>query len=162
MALLAMLAALVAVALVLWLTVFRKSETEKGIAQFEAKQYSAAEQTLGKVVEEDPGDAQAAYYLAVLYRRSQRNDDAGKVLKRAIEKNPEDVYLREEMGNLFMTLGRPELAAKQYRIAQEHDPEEPRYWVKLVTALREAHDPEADATLQRAPEEARALLQGRR
>jgi tetratricopeptide (TPR) repeat protein len=157
-ALLAALLALAAVALVLWLTVFKKSETEKGIAQFDAKQYSAAEQTLSAVVDKDPGDAQAAYYLAVLYRRSERHDEAGKVLQRAIDKNPEDVYLREELGNLFMTLGRPELAAKQYRVAQERNPEETRYWVKLVSALRAANDPAAEATLQQAPEEARALL----
>jgi hypothetical protein len=34
--------------------------------------------------------------------------------------------------------------------------------VKLVRAQRAAGDPNAEATLQRAPEEARALLQGRR
>jgi len=142
-----------------WLLFFNKSPTEKGIGQFNAGQYEQAEQTLRDVVADDPGDARAAFYLALLYRRTQRTEEAGTVLRRALEKNPNDPFLREELGNLFMALGRPELAAKQFRIAQEQDPDNPRYWVRLVTALREAGDPEAEAVLQRAPAEARAMLQ---
>jgi tetratricopeptide (TPR) repeat protein len=142
-----------------WLLFFNKSKTEKGISQFEAGRYEQAEQTLRGVVAEDPGDARAAFYLALLYRRTQRTEEASTVLRRAIDKNPNDPFLREELGNLFMALGRPDLAAKQFRIAQEQDPDNPRYWVRLVTALREAGDPEAEAVLQRAPAEARALLQ---
>jgi cytochrome c-type biogenesis protein CcmH/NrfG len=62
------------------------------------------------------------------------------------------------MGNLFLTLKRPELAARQYRVAQENDPDNPRYWVKLVSALRAAGDPASERILEQAPEEARALL----
>lgn len=143
---------------ILWQAFFRASGTEKGIAQFERKEYPQAEETLRKAVDDDPADAQAAFYLAVLYRRSERYEDAGRVLQRAIEKNPRDPFLREELGNLFMTLNRPELAARQYRVAQQQEPTETRYWVRLVSALRAAGDPEADVVLQQAPEEARALL----
>ena len=144
--------------LVIWLAFLRKSPTERGIAQFNKGDFSAAEQTLRNVVVDDPGDAGAAYYLAILYRRSQRYEDAGKVLRRAIEKNGSDAYLREEMGNLFMVLGHPDLAARQYRVAQTQNPDNARYWVKLVQALRAAGDPEAEAVAQQAPEEARAML----
>lgn len=147
---------------VLGVLVARKSDTEKGIALFEKQQYSEAEKVLRDQVEDDPGNALAAYYLAAIYRRSQRYDDAGRVLRRAIEKNPRDPFLREELGNLFMSANQPALAAKQYRLALESDPEEPRYWIKLVGALRNAGDPEAEAVLQRAPEEARAMLQSGR
>ena len=148
----------VVIGLILWQGLFRKSATENGIAQFEREDYQQAEQTLRKVTDDDPGDARAAFYLAILYRRSERNEEAGRVLRRAIEKNPADPYLREEMGNLFITLKRPELAARQYRVAQENDPDNSRYWVKLVNALRAAGDPAAESVLERAPEEARALL----
>jgi tetratricopeptide (TPR) repeat protein len=144
--------------LLVWLLFFHKSASEQGIAQFQRGEYERSEQTLREVVEEDPGDAQAAFYLAVLYRRSQRNEDASRVLRRAIEKNPSDALLREEMGNLFMSLDHPDLAAKQFRIAQEQDPDNPRYWIKLIAALRAAGDPAADEVLQRAPAEARAML----
>jgi tetratricopeptide (TPR) repeat protein len=158
MRMIVVLLAVIAVALVLWLSFFRKSATETGIAQFEREEYQQSEQTLRKVTDDDPGDARAAFYLALLYRRSDRYEDAGRVLRRAIEKNPADPYLREEMGNLFLTLKRPELAARQYRVAQENDPDNPRYWVKLVSALRAAGDPAAERVLEQAPEEARALL----
>jgi Tfp pilus assembly protein PilF len=148
----------VVLVLLVWLIFFHKSASEKGISQFERGDYERAEQTLREVVEDDPGDARAAFYLAVLYRRSQRNEDASRVLRRAIEKNPSDAFLREELGNLFMSLDHPDLAAKQFRIAQEQEPENPRYWIKLVAALRAAGDPEADEVLQRAPAEARAML----
>lgn len=148
----------VVIALIMWLGLFRKSATENGIAQFEREEYSQSEQTLRKVTDNDPGDARAAFYLALLYRRSDRYEDAGRVLRRAIEKKPDDPYLREELGNLFVTLKRPELAARQYRVAQENDPDNPRYWVKLVSALRAAGDPAAERILEQAPEEARALL----
>ena len=151
--------AVLAIALVAWLLAGHKSATDKGIAQFNSGDFNGAERTLNGVVDNNPGDAQAAYYLAILYRRSKRYDDAGKVLNRAIEKNPSDPFLREELGNLFMVLAHPDLAAKQYRIAQTNKPDNPRYWVKLVRALRAAGDPEADAVAQQAPEEARAMLQ---
>lgn len=150
--------ALGALTIVIWLLLFHKSATDRGIAQFNKSDYSGAEHTLRDVVDKNPGDAQAAYYLALLYRKSQRYDDAGKVLRTAIAKSPKDPYLREELGNLFMDLAQPQLAAKQFRQAQELNPSEPRYWVKLVAALRAAGDPEADAVAQQAPEEARALL----
>jgi len=155
---LASAAAAVVLLLAVWLLFFHKSKTEKGISQFEAGQYEQSEQTLRSVVADDPGDEQAAFYLALLYRRTERTEEAGTVLRQAIEQNPNDPHLREELGNLFMVLARPELAAKQFRIAQEQDPDNARYWVRLVTALREAGDPEAEAVLQRAPAEARAML----
>jgi tetratricopeptide (TPR) repeat protein len=156
-----LLLAAIPIALALWV-VMKPSPTEQGVAQFNRGENAQAETTLKEVLEDDPGDAVAAYYLAALYRRSQRYEDAGRVLRRAIEKNPVDPFLREEMGNLFMSLNQPALAAKQFRIAQERDPEEPRYWIKLVGALRNAGDPEAEAVLQRAPAEARAMLQSGR
>lgn len=144
--------------LLIWLVAIHKSPTERGIAQFKARDYTNSERTLSDVVNDDPGNADAAYYLAKLYRGSRRYDDAGRVLRRAIEKNPNDPFLHEEMGNLFMVLAHPELAAKQYRTSQTLNPKNPVYWVRLVQALRAAGDPEAEAVAQQAPAEARAML----
>ncbi|HEX6558168.1 MAG TPA: tetratricopeptide repeat protein, partial [Longimicrobiales bacterium] len=144
--------------LLVWLVAIHKSPTERGIAQFNARDYNTAERTLSGVVNDDPGNADAAYYLAKLYRGAHRYDDAARVLRRAIEKTPNDPYLHEEMGNLFMVLKHPELAAKQYRTSQTLNPKNPVYWVRLVQALRAAGDPEADVVAQQAPAEARAML----
>lgn len=149
---------IIALLIAAWLIFVRKSPTEQGIALYQRGDYQRAEQTLRGVVDADAGDAQAAFYLAMLYRQSERSVDAGRVLQRAIEKNPSDVYLREELGNLFMSLDHPELAAKHYRIAQEQEPDKARYWIKLVTALRAAGDPEAELVLRQAPPDARAVL----
>lgn len=151
------IAGLLSVAIVAIVLVVRSARNDCA-SLYNKGDYSKAEQACRGVFKKNPGNASAAYYLSILYRKSQRHEDAAKVLQRAIEKNPRDPYLREELGNLFMDLNQPELAVKHFRLAQEINPKEPRYWVKLVAALRAAGDPEADAVAAQAPEEARAML----
>jgi predicted Zn-dependent protease len=75
---------------------------------------------------------------------------------------PEDPFLRVEFGNLFLDLNQPDAAARRFQEAIAIDPDNAAVWVQLVRAMRAAGDPNAEVTLQRAPDEARALLQGRR
>ncbi|MGQ0561006.1 MAG: tetratricopeptide repeat protein, partial [Gemmatimonadota bacterium] len=76
--LLIVLAVLLVLAVIGWL-VLRDSPTERGIALMREGNSTEAERLLAEAVEEDPGNAIAAYYLAALYRRSQRYDEAGRV-----------------------------------------------------------------------------------
>lgn len=158
----AVLAGVVVFGLLVWGLFFRESRMERGLDAYRAQRYAEAQQIFQQEVDDDVANATAAFYLAKLYRRERRYAEAGKVLQRAVQENPQDPLLREEFGNLFMDWGQPSLAAKRYQEAIDLDPDNARVWVQLVLAQRAAGDPNAAAaTLQRAPDEARALLRGR-
>jgi tetratricopeptide (TPR) repeat protein len=160
--LVATVAGVVVLALLIWGLFFRQSRMDRGLEAYREQRYSEAQQIFQQEVDDDVSNATAAFYLARLYRREKRFADAGRVLQRAVQEQPQDPILREEFGDLFMDWGQPSLAVKRYQEAIDIEPEETRTWVKLVRAQRVAGDPNAEATLQRAPDEARALLQGRR
>ena len=162
MKIVAIIGAALIVLLLIWGLFFRQSRTERGVEAYNAKRYSEAQQIFQQEVESDVANATAAFYLARLYRRERRYADAAKVLHRAIQERPQDAVLQVEFGNVFMDLNQPAAAARRYQEAITIEPENARNWVLLIRAQQAAGDPAADATLQRAPEEARALLQGRR
>jgi tetratricopeptide (TPR) repeat protein len=146
----------------LWALLLRDSATEKGIEAYRAGRYAEAQQIFQREFDDDVANGTAAFYLARLYRREKRFDEAAKVLRRAVDERPRDPDLRVEFGNVFMDLNQPAAAARRYQEAIDIDPDDPRYWVWLVRAQRAAGDPNSETTLQRAPDEARALLQGTR
>ena len=155
------IAGVVVFALLIWGLFFRSSAIEKGREAYQAGRYADAQQIFQKEVDDDVANATAAFYLARIHRRERRYGEAAKVLRRAVDERPQDAGLREEFGHLFMDLNQPAAAARRYQEAVDIEPENARTWVWLVRALRAAGDPTAEATLQRAPEQARALLQGR-
>lgn len=150
------------VLLLVWALFLRPSRMDRGIDAYQAGRFSEAQQIFQQEVDDDVANTTAAFYLARLYRKERRHADAAKVLRRAVEENPQDPNIQVEFGNVFMDLNQPAAAARRYQAAIEIEPENARNWVLLVRAQRAAGDPGAEATLQRAPEEARALLQGRR
>jgi tetratricopeptide (TPR) repeat protein len=162
MKIVAAVAGVVVFALLIWGLFFRTSALEKGREAFQAGRYADAQQIFQKEVDDDVANATAAFYLARIHRRERRYSEAAKVLRRAVDERPQDAGLREEFGHLFMDLNQPAAAARRYQEAIDINPENARTWVWLVRALRAAGDPSAEATVQRAPEQARAVLQGRR
>lgn len=148
--------------LLIWGLFFRPSRMERGIEAYQAGRFSEAQQIFQQEVDDDVANATAAFYLARLYRKERRPADAAKVLRRAIDERPQDPFLRVEFGNVFMDLNQPAAAARRFQEAIDIEPDNARTWVLLVRALRAAGDPAAETTAQRAPQEARALLEGRR
>ncbi len=154
--------AVLVLGLLVWALFFRASAMDRGVEAYQAGRYSEASQIFQKEVDDDVANATAAFYLARLHRRERRYEDAAKVLRRAVEEQPEDPFLRVEFGNLFLDLNQPDAATRRFQEAIAIDPDNAAVWVQLVRAMRAAGDPNAEVTLQRAPDEARALLQGRR
>ena len=154
------IAVLLIIGVLAWWLFARESRTDRGIAAYNNQRYAEAQQIFQQEVDDDVSNTTAAFYLARLYRRERRYEEARKVLSRAIDEK-EDAFLRYEAGELFMVTGSPDRAIPQFQRATELQPDEPRNWVQLIRAQRAAGDPNAEATLQRAPDEARALLQGR-
>jgi tetratricopeptide (TPR) repeat protein len=160
--LIALVAGVVVLGLLVWAVFMRESRLDKGIAAYNSQRYAEARQLLQEEVDDDVANTAAAFYLARTHRAERRYADAAKVLRRAVDEKPQDASLRAEFGNLFMDLNQPAAAARRYQEAVEIDAENPRNWVLLIRALRAAGDANADAVAQRAPAEARALLEGRR
>lgn len=145
--------------LLIWGLFFRASRMDKGLDAYRAGRFTEAQQIFQQEVDDDVSNSTAAFYLARLYRKERRYADAAKVLRRAVDEQPQDKFLRIEFGDLFMDLNQPAAAARRYQEAVDIDPEDTGAWVRLVRAQRAAGDPNAEATMQRAPDEARALLQ---
>jgi tetratricopeptide (TPR) repeat protein len=145
----------------IWALFLRSSPTEKGVAAYRAGRYAEAQQIFQREFEDDVANGTAGFYLARLYRREKRFDEAAKVLRRAVDERPQDPLLRVEFGHVFMDLNQPAAAARRYQEAIDIEPDDARYWVWLVQAQRAAGDPNSETTLQRAPDEARAHLEQR-
>jgi tetratricopeptide (TPR) repeat protein len=161
--LVALLAIVIIIGVLVWGLFLRDSRLEKGIAAYNQQQYGEARKLLQEEVDDDVSNTTAAFYLARSLRAEKRYSDAAKTLRRAVEESPQDASLRAEFGNLFMDLNQPAAAARRYQEAVEIEPDNNRNWVSLVRALRAAGDSaNAESVLQRAPADARALLEGRR
>jgi tetratricopeptide (TPR) repeat protein len=152
--------ALLGVAAVVILAVVRPapSAVERGIEAFAASELAEAEAHFETALRDDSLDVDALLYLGRIYRRDGRFDDAARVLTRAQDAAPGDAGVRRELGYLFMDLGRPAFAARQFDRARELEPGNDRNWIALIRALRAAGDPESEVWLQRAPPEVRAAI----
>jgi tetratricopeptide (TPR) repeat protein len=153
-------AALLVVAAVVILAVVRSgpSAVERGIAAFAASDHAEAEAHFEEALRDDSLDVEALLYLGRIYRRDGRFADAARALNAAEAAAPEDAGVRRELGYLFMDLGRPSFAARQFDRARELEPENERNWIGLIRALRAAGDPQAEVWLERAPPAVRAAL----
>jgi tetratricopeptide (TPR) repeat protein len=158
----AWLAAAIAVVVVLGLAwVFARGgeqEVERAMTAFRAGRLDSAAAGFERVLEDRPGDVSVMLYLGRTYRRLDRPADAAAVLREAAAADAEDGDVRRELGHLFMDLGQPESAVRQYERALEQDPEQPLNWAALIRALRAVGDPRAEELLQGAPDEVRSAL----
>jgi tetratricopeptide (TPR) repeat protein len=134
------------------------ADFDAGVAAFRAERWDSAAAAFERVLDERPVDVTARLYLARVYRRQGRLAEAGQVLGEAVRVAPEDAAVRREMGHLLLQTGEPVTAVAEYERALELDPESALGWAGLVRALRAAGDPRAHQALERAPPEARALL----
>ncbi len=135
-------------------------EYDAALMAFRSGRLDSAAAGFERVLEDRPGHVTSMLYLARSYRRLERPEDAADVLRRAVEKSPDDAGVRRELGHLFMDLGRPVTAIAQYERALEHEPEEPLNWAALIRALRATGDPRAEQLLRDAPAEVQAALGG--
>ncbi len=135
-------------------------EYDAALMAFRAGRLDSAAAGFERVLEDQPGHVTSMLYLARSYRRLDRPAEAAEVLRRAVERAPDDAGVRRELGHLFMDLGRPVTAIVQYERALEHEPEEPLNWAALIRALRSTGDPRAEELLRNAPAEVQAALRG--
>jgi tetratricopeptide (TPR) repeat protein len=131
---------------------------EDGLAAFRAARWDSAAVAFERALQERPVDITTRLYLARTYRRQGRTAEAADVLREAVRVAPEDADVRRELGRVFMDLGQPESAVRQFELALEHDPDSPLSWAALIQALEAVGDPRAADMLDRAPPEVQATL----
>ena len=134
------------------------AEYDAAVTAFRSGRLDSAEVAFQRVLEDRPADVDALLYLARIQRRQGRAAEAAETLRKAARIEPADPDVRRELGHLFMDLRQPRAAVAQYERALEADPEEPRTWAALISALRAAGDPRAERLLAEAPAEVQALL----
>ena len=149
--------ALLGLVLVIWLAT-RSDPMDDGIAAFRDGEMTEAVRHFRDAIAEDEQDATPRLYLGRVYRRMDRYEEAGDQLRRAATLAPRDPDIRRELGYLFIDLRSYDAAVRQFEQAVELEPGEEASWIGLVRAMRLGNDPRADATLARAPANARALL----
>ncbi|HEX6639526.1 MAG TPA: tetratricopeptide repeat protein [Thermoanaerobaculia bacterium] len=156
-ALVAIGAALLAVTIAL-VVALRGDPMKDGIEAFRAEDLTEAVAHFREAIEDDENDATARLYLGRVYRRLDRDVEAGEQLAAAARVAPRDADVRRELGYFFLDRRTYEPAVRQFEQAVELEPGEEANWIGLVRAMRLAGDGRAESTLARAPAAARALL----
>ena len=149
--------ALLGLALVVWLLT-RSDPMEQGIEAFSEGEMTEAVRHFREAVADDEQNPTPRLYLGRVYRRLGRHEEAGDQLRRAAALAPRDADVRRELGYLFIDLRSFGAAVRQFEQAVELEPDNDASWIGLVRAMRLGNDPRAEATLARAPANARALL----
>ena len=153
----AIAAALLAIMVALFV-VLGDDPLEDGIAAFRAGDLTEAAAHFQQAIEDDADDATPRLYLGRVYRRLDRDVEAGEQLVAAARIAPRDPDIRRELGYFFLDRRTYEPAVRQFEQAVELEPAEDANWIGLVRAMRLEGDPRAEATLARAPAGVRALL----
>lgn len=105
--------------------------------QFEIERWEAT-------VKERPNDADAHYYLAVVYRQNGDYDKSEKEIKKALDINPSSNRYRYELGTLYVTLKDYEKAAKEFQTIVDKDADNALAWFQLgAIQMREENYEEA-------------------
>lgn len=138
--------------------VTRSSPMDEAVTAFRSNRLAQAEEQFRTIAEKDEDNVDARLYLARIYRRTDRPNEAARMLREAAALAPNDDDVERELGWFFLDRNQPQAAAAHFRKAQELDPDEDANLIGLITSLRQLGDPEADRLLAQAPAEVRARL----
>jgi predicted TPR repeat methyltransferase len=83
-----------------------------------------------------PDHVGALHLLGVLHHQTRRPREAIRLLRRAVELDPDEPRLHGDLGNVFFELDRPDLARQAYEVAILLDPEDAQARNNLGVALR--------------------------
>ena len=138
--------------------VTRDSPMDRAVTAFRSNRLAQAEEQFLAIARDDAENVDARLYLARIYRRTNRPQEAAQVLREAAALAPDDDDVERELGWFFLDRDQPQSAAAHFRKAMELDPDEDANLIGLITSLRRLGDPEAERLLAQAPPDVRAAF----
>lgn len=88
-----------------------------GAACFEEGRYKEAEEAFRKIYQLDPGNFKGIVGLAEVYMRENKQDEAIRFVQSEADKNPTRLEFRTALGNLFVRVGKDDLAIAEFQRA---------------------------------------------
>jgi predicted TPR repeat methyltransferase len=83
----------------------------------QAHDFAVAEAVYQRILEAAPDYADAVHFYGVLHHQTGRSPEAIRLIRRAIELDPDDPGKHMNLGNVLLELDRPDLAMQGYRMA---------------------------------------------
>ena len=104
----------------------------EAVAKYDAGDYARAEAILHKVLEEDPQNDAALYYMAMCSLAKKQTDRAEDYLVKAISADPSNYWYRHSLASLYAYTRRPELTIVIYEKLLSDFPEKTGLYFELV------------------------------
>jgi tetratricopeptide (TPR) repeat protein/cellulose synthase/poly-beta-1,6-N-acetylglucosamine synthase-like glycosyltransferase len=98
------------------------------------KNFDAAEKEARKVVEHNPGDAEARYQLACVLSWNKKYPEATQIFEALAQTNPEDARIPVRLAEVASWSGEYETALERYEKLFEKDGQQPALWSGYVDA----------------------------
>ena len=115
-----------------------KKDLANGAARVKDEKYDEAEAMFGRVLENDPENADALAGMGRVKLGKKQYADALSLLERAAGKKPDDAALQASLGEAYNKLDRPQEAATAYGAALKAEPANGNYGIAQAQALRKA------------------------
>ena len=106
-----------------------------------ADDLSAAQKEFEKELQVDPENANAAYELGEMHRKSKRIDQAQRYFEQALEHYPDFAEAQLGLAAVLMAKNQPQEALPHAQHAATVDPENEVCWFRLAQIQRELHNP---------------------
>ena len=118
-----------------------------------SRDFATAEAVYGRILDAAPDYADAIHFFGVLRHQTGQSLDAVRLIRRAIELDPDDPGKHLNLGNVLLELDRPDLAMQGYRMAIVLSPGHVEARNNLGVALRALRrDVEAEDVYREAVE----------
>ena len=121
------------------------AKIEKARSQIKHGDYKSAEKILKKMINRDPADSKAYFYLGIAYKQQKMYEWAINQLKKVVALQKFDIELqepkiREELASLYLLLGRKKEAKQELLLNINENPDDYQSLYKLGEIFLSSND----------------------
>ena len=102
------------------------------VSRFNEGDFAGAEAVLNRVLQINPKNDAALYYMAMCHMAQNRADDAETYLDAAVEADSTNFWYRQRLASLYAKTSRPELTIQMYEKLLEDYPKKSELYFDLV------------------------------
>ena len=110
----------------------RENMVAAAVAQYNNDDSAGARSTLTALLEEDPSNDAAWYYLALVAMKDGEPELTEEYLRRAVELDPENFWYRYRLSRLYAVTQRPELTIDMYKSMLEDFPKKSDLYLDMM------------------------------